>query len=446
MNSDLFAALGLDKGLPPEILLEELETKNLEYLERLDACTDEVRMAELRKTQEEIESTLQDLRSGVSLQKDAPKQREDVTSKTSSKTPAGSARKAQKKTPPPAGTAIPAQRTRREIFEAAQAGDGGAALELAQEYYKEDNYESAWKWGKAAHQLKEVGACQFLMGLYGKAGNSDELLSMCVEEIGRLTGYDQYSLCESFCSFLQDKKLSPQQRKKAAETVLGSLSPDFPARTLVEEVVQTAEEAIAQEKQDALRRQKDLEAREHARLAMEEQLEKKRLEEQSRQKAEGKERARQHFWKKIFPVIFCVIAPPLLAWGTHRLFWLIAKDIIDQPGAVGMIPLILMPLLPILVGWICYSLPYKLKHGKHSWHRWCGLKFSIVINSACLLILAIVGRAFEGSLAAMFPIVLGPLRITLESYYAYGVMVAFYIISVAGSRGKEDLADLFSFD
>lgn len=75
MNEALFEKHGIDPNLPIEQLLKQLQSKNLELLERMGNCSDDARLAQLQADQREVEDFLSILSSAVSLDRQVAKKR-----------------------------------------------------------------------------------------------------------------------------------------------------------------------------------------------------------------------------------------------------------------------------------------------------------------------------------------------------------------------------------
>lgn len=429
-TQELLKKLGLDAGLPVETLLEQLGEKNLEYLERIDACGDETRAAELRGVQEQIEAAIQSLEGGISLQKASA----EPAAAAAPATPAPPAPQAPAPAPEVKPAPVsPAQKPQRELFEAAQAGDGAAALELAKGYTVEGNYESAFKWIKTAHSLKTPGAGLALLQLWDKVGTKDELLALCAEETGWLTGYDQIALCESVYDLLHQGKTSPQAAKKTSGDILALLPPDSPARDMLQEVYQQAEQDVAAEEQLEEKQRKEEKAREQARQAALERAEKKRHEDQRQAERAKAQRSRQHFWRDVFPKLFCALAPLPLAILVNELFWLIVGegDTIDAARA-----LIAMPLLPIVTGFFCVFLMWRLTHEKHNMGRAFIMSILLPIAANMVAFFAVVIIDKLVGVNEVLPIDLGVVQITARNAYVIPTTGALYFLCIRGVAGN----------
>ncbi|NLI61252.1 MAG: leucine-rich repeat protein [Clostridiales bacterium] len=69
--TDLLMKLGIEPNLSVDETMELLQEKNLEYLERIQSCQDDVRREELLKLQEQIEEAIDSLSMGILIAADA---------------------------------------------------------------------------------------------------------------------------------------------------------------------------------------------------------------------------------------------------------------------------------------------------------------------------------------------------------------------------------------
>ena len=232
MDQELLRTLGIDPTLPLEELLEQLQDKNLEFLERLDNCSDPVRAEELRKTQKKIEDAIMTCSTGVSLERKIKKHQE---------------RSSQAADDPSAGTAQGNDRLNAAIADyqagdldralpvleeyarqnhilaclltadilkqnnrtvdamvylgvAAEQGDGTAAFMLAKLCLEQHNYVSAQRWGRLAMEQKIDRSGTLLF-----AASREEDIKPILEELSWMSPADRYARLMQLCDYLKER-------------------------------------------------------------------------------------------------------------------------------------------------------------------------------------------------------------------------------------------------
>lgn len=318
MTKELLEKLGIDPALPPETIQAELEEKNLEYLERLDACTDEERLAQLRAEQQEVELALQDCREGkLPAPGKATKKKAEEASRYQS-TPVGGdfaegfrlfqagdldgALQILRKyadqgddvssilTAEIFKTQGNENDRRRYLFSAAQRGSGEAALMLALSYYDNDETEPAYKWANKAHELRTAGAGQLMMRILTAEKKWEEALKAAAEEMEWLSDYDRYSLCGDVRALLDSGCVSDEKIVK----LIGPLEEVLKDSTVSWDLLKGAYQAAAgRERQRKEAREREKERREQdERRRQEEDAARREREAQAAKKEAKKKRAK----------------------------------------------------------------------------------------------------------------------------------------------------------
>lgn len=249
MNEALFKKYGIDPGLPTEQILEQLQSKNLELLERMGSCSDNARLAQLQTDQREVEDAISTLSSAVSLDR-------QVAKKAAQPSPAASADPLQAALQDyqagKIGAALPVLREHADqgdtlcciltanilmnqhqtqegkeyLYAASAAGSGAASLMLAQTYQHDNVLPSAIKWGKVALEQKEKGSGRFLAPLYLKNGQPDQAAEAYISELALVSQYDLYLLTYDIVALLNRGKLSPAAAKRLREETLVKIQND----------------------------------------------------------------------------------------------------------------------------------------------------------------------------------------------------------------------------
>lgn len=249
MSEALLEKHGIDPDLPIEQLLEQLQSKNLELLERMDSCSDNARLAQLQADQREVEDFLSILSSAVSLDR-------QVAKKAAQPSPAASADPLQAALQDyqegKIGAALPVLREHADqgdtlcciltanilmnqhqtqegkeyLYAASAAGSGTASLMLAQTYQHDNVLPSAIKWGKLALEQKEKGSGRFLAPLYLQNNQPDQAAEAYIGELGLVSQYDLYLLTHDIVALLNKDCLSPAAAKRLREETLARIQND----------------------------------------------------------------------------------------------------------------------------------------------------------------------------------------------------------------------------
>lgn len=329
MKNDLLQILGIDPELPLETIREELEEKNLEYLERLDACEDEEQAAQLRTVQKEIEAAIQACRDGTfsKPKKRAaakPKQPPQASSalqegvrrfKAGDMAGALEALRGEAEQGEPMACILTAQvyksqgdneNCRRHLFYAAKRDSGEAALMLAQNYFEAEETDQALKWAERAHELRAAGAGQLLIRLLSSRNQWEKALRIAGEELEWLPDYERYALCGDIRTLLDGKHYSDEKIVELVGPMVELLANDTVSQRVLDEPYQIA---------------LDKERQRQAKL--EQERKKKELEEKRRQEAEEAERekreiaaqeaARKKKQKNILTAVFVLFLAALAA-------------------------------------------------------------------------------------------------------------------------------------
>lgn len=250
MNEALFKKYGIDPGLPTEQILEQLQSKNLELLERMGSCSDNARLAQLQTDQQEVEDAISTLSSAVSLDRQVAKKAAQP-SPTAAADPlqaalrdyqAGRTNAALPVLKAHADQGDPlcciltanillnqnshAQEAKEYLYTAATAGNGAASLKLAQVYQKEHVTPSAIKWGKLALEQKEKGSGRFLAPLYLQNNQPDQAAEAYIGELALVSQYDLYLLTHDIVALLNKNRLSPAADKRLRAETLAKIQND----------------------------------------------------------------------------------------------------------------------------------------------------------------------------------------------------------------------------
>lgn len=232
---NLLKKLGIDPNLSSQQILDKLQEKNLECLERLESCSDPQRAAELQASQREIEDAILRFSAGVSLnrqvdkrvqsepaaapQAGAPLSDEQRLGKAMQDYQAGRGRDALPVLEEFAqrGDLLASMlaanlllqsgqgtdRAKRYLYTAAEGGEGSAALLLAQQYIKEGNTISAEKYARVALQAQIPSSGQLTAQLCQLNGRPMDAVEALYSALEWTVGYDRYALTKQICILLR---------------------------------------------------------------------------------------------------------------------------------------------------------------------------------------------------------------------------------------------------
>lgn len=264
----LLKELNIDSSLPLGQILEALQEKNLEYLERLENCGDEGRAQKLREMQKRIEDAVMTCSSSVSLEGRIRKQEKELSDNAKAQTvPVQSAPTEPDRSVAAAvglyqqgryDEAIPLlqehagddtlaclllskiflqknqkDQARRYLYDASKLGDDGAALMLAQQYYQEKNYISAEKWAKDAMNRNVPKSGSLMMHILMDQGKQKEAIEPGIRELQWAKGYDKYAQVKSLCLMIQ--QLPVKERPKCYGALKAAIKDDPQSLALVKE-------------------------------------------------------------------------------------------------------------------------------------------------------------------------------------------------------------------
>lgn len=285
MTKQLFQKLGIDVDLlSQEEVLEQLQQKNLEYLERLDNCSDEGRAKELKEAQAEIEEAILVYSSGVSLT-----QQVQARAAEAAQTAAPAASAAPDAAPTDeqryyaalqdyqAGNgaqALPvleefarkgdptasmltaclllerngpgdAERAKELLGRAVDRGDGVAALALANVYIDESNYPMAERFAVQALNLGNSDSAGLLVKLVQRPESRIDTESL-IRAAECSDGYERYEFFR--CAY--GRTLSDEQKKR-----LQKIAEDDPAcGKLLKDAKEAKATAVSQQKKEKSQR------------------------------------------------------------------------------------------------------------------------------------------------------------------------------------------------
>lgn len=466
MTNELFATLGIDLNQPPERVREALEEKNLEYLERLDACTDEARADQLRTIQADIEAAIQGLVDGtLTLPKPAPDatpapapQTAQTVAKVDPQTEAALQEGAKRITAqdlPGAlevlkpladqgdgqGCILTAQvyklqgddtNYRRYLFNAAKGGSGDGALLLAQDYFAKSETDQARKWAEKAHELQAPGAGQLLLRLLADEKQYKEALDIVAQELEWLPDFELFALCTDLKKVLEGGAVADDALARTVGPMVRSLSKKPAAQKLLDEPYQAAmdreRQRAAKEAQE--RKAKELEAqREREEQAREEaESQKKQAEEEAQRKKRDAKRRNQ---KLAWPV--CLILSLILAVVVHRLVGLQAA--VNQADiALHNATLLRMMIYPVIAGAICGLVTRLLHHGREG-TRFGAILFIFGFSLFANVVVAVAMMVLNDTILKEMiqeTIHIGPFVITQVNYLAYGAFFAYVATGIFG--------------
>ena len=231
----LLKKLGIDPNLSSQQILDKLQEKNLECLERLESCSDPQRAAELQASQREIEDAILRFSAGVSLNRQVDKRvQSEPTAAPQAGAPLSDEQRLGKAMQDyQAGRgrdALPVleefaqrgdllasmlaanlllqsgqgtDRAKRYLYTAAERGEGSAALLLAQQYIKEGNTISAEKYARMALQAQIPSSGQLTAQLCQLNGRPMDAVEALYSALEWTVGYDRYALTKQICILLR---------------------------------------------------------------------------------------------------------------------------------------------------------------------------------------------------------------------------------------------------
>ena len=240
MGIEFLNKLGISADLPSDQILERLQDKNLEYLERIESCQDQQRLTELRATQQQIEGAIMSLSTGMTLSRQAKTKTDaelasvqpdsgdaaEPTSMTVSAVTYNDALTAFQRGDHQA--ALPVMQnyaekgdvqaclltahilsqqgkdedTKRYLFTAARQGEDIAVLMLAQQYYREGNYVSAEKWARTLYDKQYPGSGSLLTSILALKGMTPVVMDPIIKELEWLQGYERYEQVQRICEYI----------------------------------------------------------------------------------------------------------------------------------------------------------------------------------------------------------------------------------------------------
>ena len=245
MSKELLESLGIDSTLPQRRILELLQDKNIEILERLDNCSDPDRAKQLQAQQREVENAILTLSTAVSLdrmvQSQSRSDAEQPAADQGSSSPED--RYNQALLDYQAGNveqAIPVLNEfaqegnvlacmlvgnhllnigetddgKRLLQTAAQAGEGTASLLLAQQFWREGNTVYARSWAKEALDRKIPGSGRILAQISVDEGRHREAIEALLVELDHVSGYDCYAITQDIIRLMNNAGLSATERHR----------------------------------------------------------------------------------------------------------------------------------------------------------------------------------------------------------------------------------------
>lgn len=466
MTNELFTTLGIDLTLPPEKVREALEEKNLEYLERLDACSDESRAAELKAIQEDIEAAIQGLADGtLTLPKptpgsapasEAPQEGPQADPKVEAALQEGARLLTEQDLAGAleilkpladqgneSGCILTAQvyklqgdetGYRRYLFNAAKAGSGDGALLLAQDYFAKGETDQAKKWAGKAHELKTPGAGQLLLRLLGDEKRYGEALGIAAEEIAWLPKFELFALCTDLKTLLSKGAVKDDVAVRMVGPMVQALNDKPEAQKLLDEPYQAAmdrerkREAKAEQKRKA--EEQERKAREQDRAERYAKLDEEIKQMEQRQKVEER--------RKTLPWLVCFLLPPILAVVVH-LFVGSASVLMKSGGSEDLIRMVVPPLV---AGVICGMTTWLLSGGRQGNYGGNGpVKefFLMILFSGLFNLLTLMAFGGLCKLAGIeelnrLSVEMGPLVLGIDEFFAVDACVAYFIMGLIGIK------------
>lgn len=249
MDQSILQKYNIDPALPPEQVMDLLQSKNLELLERIGNCSDPQRLGQLQSDQKVLEDALMQLSGAISLNRQVAS-RNAQTGQVSSGGPlqtalldyqagnydaalpvlAEHARQGDPLCCTLAANILLAQDHPREakefLYAAADAGNGTAALMLAHQYNREENTDMGIRWAKKAVELQEPESRRLLASLYSTVHQTDQALLVRVEDLETATGYDRRAVLIDLACLLKYDTTSSTVAKQILDRVQLKLEGD----------------------------------------------------------------------------------------------------------------------------------------------------------------------------------------------------------------------------
>lgn len=239
MDEALLKKYGIDPTLPTSQLLEQLQNKNLELLERMGSCSDETRLSQLQAEQKEVEDVISSLSCAVSLDRQVVRKQTGQAAAD----PLQLALQSYQSHDYDAAFPVLAEHARQGdplcciltanillarnqlkeakeyLYAAANAGNGTAALQLAQLYQKENLLPSAVKWAQKAVEQKEPGSWKLLSVLLATSGQPEKAIQTRLQELESATGYRRRDVLIDTASLLRSPGVSPGTVRQVTQQV-----------------------------------------------------------------------------------------------------------------------------------------------------------------------------------------------------------------------------------